>query len=204
MIDKLPIKGLKEGLQCAEVGSRVAVVVPSDEAFADDSRPAGVSARRLAWWSSSTSRTRSSPGPRGTEQVAQNGLPAVVLAPDGRPGITVPADTPAPKKLQVANTINGDGETVKDGDSVLVNYTGVLWKDGTVFESSWENGAPVTLDIAKGKTIPASSTGSPARRSARRSSCHPARPRPTATRATAPSPAARRSSSWSTSSESSE
>jgi peptidylprolyl isomerase len=158
VIDKLPFKGLKQGLQCAQVGSRVAVVVPSDEAFSDSQRPAGVSAKDslvvvVDFKDAFLSRAQ------GTEQVAQNGLPAVVLAPDGRPGITVPADAPPPKKLQVANTIIGNGATVKEGDSVLVNYTGVLWKDGTVFESSWDKGAPVTLDIAKGKSIPGFVTG---------------------------------------------
>jgi FKBP-type peptidyl-prolyl cis-trans isomerase len=43
---------------------------------------------------------------------------------------------------------------VKSGDSVLVNYTGVIWKTGTVFDSSWENGAPIAVTATKGKAIP--------------------------------------------------
>ncbi|WP_210505392.1 FKBP-type peptidyl-prolyl cis-trans isomerase [Naasia sp. SYSU D00057] len=153
VIDNLPIEGLREGLQCAEVGSRVAVVVPGDEAFADDSRPAGVSAEDslvvvVDFKDAYLSRAQ------GTAQVAQAGLPSVVLDPSGRPGITVPADTEPPKDLQVANLIIGDGAKVKDGDAILVNYTGVVWDTGSVFESSWENGAPVTLTIADGQTIP--------------------------------------------------
>ena len=31
------------------------------------------------------------------------------------------------------------------GDTVLVHYTGVKWSDGTVFDSSWERGAPASF-----------------------------------------------------------
>ncbi|BDZ47275.1 FKBP-type peptidyl-prolyl cis-trans isomerase [Naasia aerilata] len=152
VIDKLPIAGLKKGLQCAEVGSRVAVVVPGKEAFSDDSRPAGIAKDDslvvvVDFKDAFLARAQ------GIAQVAQEGLPSVVLAPDGRPGITIPAADP-PKKLQVADLISGNGRKVKSGDSVLVNYTGVLWKEGTVFDSSWQNGAPITIKATKGQAIP--------------------------------------------------
>lgn len=152
VIDKLPIAGLKKGLQCAEVGSRVAVVVPGKEAFTDSTRPAGLSKNDslvvvVDFKDAYLARAQ------GIAQVAQAGLPSVVLAADGRPGITIPAADP-PKKLQVADLISGSGAKVKSGDSVLVNYTGVLWKEGTVFDSSWENGAPITIKATKGQAIP--------------------------------------------------
>jgi FKBP-type peptidyl-prolyl cis-trans isomerase len=152
VIDKLPLKGLTQGLECSKVGSRVAVVIPGKEAFTDANRPAGLSKDDsivvvVDFKDAYLSRAQ------GTAQVAQSGLPAVVLAPDGRPGITVPEADP-PKDLKVATLIQGDGPKVKAGDQVLVNYTGVIWKTGSVFDSSWEKGAPITVKMSKGQAIP--------------------------------------------------
>jgi len=69
-----------------------------------------------------------------------SGVPTVVRAADGRPGIIVP-DSAAPTDLVVQTLIRGEGEKVADDDTVLVNYTGVTWADKTVFDSSWDRGA---------------------------------------------------------------
>lgn len=68
------------------------------------------------------------------------GMPTVVRAADGRPGIIVP-DSAAPTDLKVQTLIKGEGEKVAADDTILVNYTGVLWDDRTVFDSSWDRGA---------------------------------------------------------------
>ncbi|HEY8589504.1 MAG TPA: FKBP-type peptidyl-prolyl cis-trans isomerase [Naasia sp.] len=152
VIDALPITGLSEGLQCATVGSRIAVVMPGDEAFTDENRPAGLAADdtlvvvvdfKDAYLAHA----------QGWAQVAQPGLPTVVLDPDGRPGITVP-NADAPEDLRVSKLIAGDGEEVEDGDRVLLNYTGVIWDTGSVFDSSWENGRPLTIALEEDGAIP--------------------------------------------------
>lgn len=74
-----------------------------------------------------------------------SGMPTVVRAPDGRPGIIVP-DSAAPKDLAIQTLIKGDGETVAADDTVLVDYTGVTWAEKTVFDSSWDRGA-ATFDL---------------------------------------------------------
>ncbi|WP_160173219.1 FKBP-type peptidyl-prolyl cis-trans isomerase [Microbacterium sp. CH12i] len=68
------------------------------------------------------------------------GMPTVVRAPDGRPGIIVPDSAP-PKDLQIQTLIKGAGEKIAKDDTVLVNYTGVTWDEKTVFDSSWDRGA---------------------------------------------------------------
>jgi peptidylprolyl isomerase len=85
----------------------------------------------------------------GTNQVMGGGLPAVVLGPDGRPGITVPAAA-APKRLEVADLKTGSGAVLQPGDTAIVHYTGVLWNDNTVFDSTWQNGSPVSLPLKTG------------------------------------------------------
>lgn len=80
----------------------------------------------------------------GEAQTPVAGLPTVELADDGAPTITVP-DGDAPTETQIATLKKGDGPTVASGDTVLVHYTGALWSDGTVFDSSWEQGIPATF-----------------------------------------------------------
>ncbi len=80
----------------------------------------------------------------GTEQTPTAGLPTVTLADDGAPTIELPGGD-APTDLQLEVLKKGDGPTVATGDTVLVQYTGVKWSDGSVFDSSWEKGAPTSF-----------------------------------------------------------
>lgn len=75
------------------------------------------------------------------------GMPAVVLAPDGTPGIIVPDSAP-PTDLAVEVLKKGDGPAVTADDSIRIQYTGVTWASREVFDSTWEKGAStaVTLD----------------------------------------------------------
>jgi peptidylprolyl isomerase len=52
------------------------------------------------------------------------------------PKVQVPS-TPPPTKLVVKDLITGTGAVVKTGSEVTVNYVGVLYKTGKVFDASW-------------------------------------------------------------------
>ena len=80
----------------------------------------------------------------GEPQAPVDGLPTVELDDAGAPTITVP-DAEAPTEVQLADLKLGDGPVVAPGDTVLVQYTGVKWSDGSVFDSSWDKGAPVSF-----------------------------------------------------------
>jgi peptidylprolyl isomerase len=80
----------------------------------------------------------------GEPQKPVAGMPTVTLAEDGAPTIELP-DGDAPTELKLETLKKGDGATVASGDTVLVQYTGVKWSDGSVFDSSWENGAPASF-----------------------------------------------------------
>ncbi|GAA1843450.1 FKBP-type peptidyl-prolyl cis-trans isomerase [Agromyces salentinus] len=143
-----PMVGFTKALTCAREGSRVAVVIPPEDGFGPNGNPS-LQVEPTDSLVLVMDVTRAFP-PRadGTPQLTRDGFPAVVLAPDGRPGITVPkAD--APEELQQETLLEGSGEVVEDGDTVVVNYTGVLWDEGTVFDSSWENGAPATFTVGE-------------------------------------------------------
>ena len=55
--------------------------------------------------------------------------------------------------LQYLDITTGSGETPNEGEIVKVDYTGVLEKDGTQFDSSIGR-APIAFPIGKGRVIP--------------------------------------------------
>ncbi len=68
------------------------------------------------------------------------------------PTVTPPSG-PAPAKLETKELIVGTGAEAKAGDSVTVNYVGVLYKGGKQFNASWETGKPFTFTLGKGEVI---------------------------------------------------
>lgn len=69
------------------------------------------------------------------------------------PTVTPPSG-PAPAKLVTKELIKGTGAEAKAGESVTVNYVGVLYKNGKVFNASWETKEPFTFVLGKGQVIP--------------------------------------------------
>ncbi len=144
---------ITDGLACSTVGSRIAIVGSAKDTHNGAADPAnGVGANDsfvyvvdlMEAWPAKAN---------GSPQLPQNGLPAVVLAPNGAPGVTVPNEDP-PTDLKVAELQKADGEKVKAGDAVLMKYTGVLWSDGGVFDSTWEEGQAVVRELKDGGGLP--------------------------------------------------
>ncbi len=85
------------------------------------------------------------PRANGSSEPAKAGLPTVITAPNGQPGIQIPSSE-APAEFASAVLIEGGGEPIEIGDSVVLHYTGWTWL-GEQFDSSWERGAPSTFPI---------------------------------------------------------
>ena len=62
-------------------------------------------------------------------------VPAVTVE-NGVPKVATPSGT-APSSLKVVPLIIGDGPAIKAGDSVVMNYVGVIWGSGKTFDTSW-------------------------------------------------------------------
>ena len=75
----------------------------------------------------------------GEAVAPREGLPTVRLAVDGTPTITVP-DAAPPTELVVQPLQRGDGPQVAVGQVITVQFVGVSWSDGRVFDSSWASG----------------------------------------------------------------
>lgn len=85
-----------------------------------------------------------------------DGLPTAPDAGRAMPKIQIPEDTDPPKDLQVVQLIEGSGPEVAEGQQVVVQYTGVRWDDGEVFDSTWnpgKDGAPFNFQIGVGGVI---------------------------------------------------
>ncbi|MFT4123760.1 MAG: FKBP-type peptidyl-prolyl cis-trans isomerase [Microbacteriaceae bacterium] len=80
-----------------------------------------------------------------TEDYTQmDGMPTVEFDAEGVPTITIPdADPPASTRLGLITA--GDGDVVQSGATVTVDYTGVDWQSGEVFDSSWASGEAATF-----------------------------------------------------------
>lgn len=50
-------------------------------------------------------------------------------------------------ELQSTDTVAGDGDTVKAGDTVTVHYTGAIANNGTIFQSSKDTGQPISFGL---------------------------------------------------------
>jgi peptidylprolyl isomerase len=102
-------------------------------------------------------------GVHGTQ--ASNGggsLPTVTPPAPGSTGgpvITIPDETAPPTTLQVKTLIKGKGAVVQSGQEIAVQYTGVIWRTGQVFNSSWSSGTPLTVVIGRGQVIKGWDTG---------------------------------------------
>jgi peptidylprolyl isomerase len=80
----------------------------------------------------------------------------------------VPAGQGAPpKKLVVQDLIVGKGKRAKNGGTVLVQYVGVLFKNGKEFDSSWTGGRkhnPFGFPLGMGQVIAGWDQGVPGMR----------------------------------------
>ncbi|MEF2978294.1 FKBP-type peptidyl-prolyl cis-trans isomerase [Subtercola sp. YIM 133946] len=159
------LPGIVKAVDCATVGSRIVAVVPPADAWGTDGNSTlGVAATDTVVFvidvkavAAATPTPTPTPSATldpnmplkatGADQPAPAGFPTVTLADDGTPTVTIPS-TPAPATLQIAVLKQGDGATVADGDTVTVQYQGVIWSTGKVFDQSWGSG-PATFSTSQ-------------------------------------------------------
>ncbi len=87
----------------------------------------------------------------GTPVTPPAGLPTVTVD-NGIPTITPPTGNP-PTALISQVLIKGNGPVITAGQTILMQYTGMIWASGKVFDSSW-GGAPVDFPVGVGQVIP--------------------------------------------------
>jgi FKBP-type peptidyl-prolyl cis-trans isomerase len=68
-----------------------------------------------------------------------------------KPDVDIPTEIPT--ELVVTVLIPGDGPEAADGDTVVVDYVGVLSEDGTEFDNSYDRGSPFPVTLGSGGVI---------------------------------------------------
>lgn len=146
------LSALSHGLECSQVGSRVAIATSVKDGGKTGGTGADGKAGSVVFVADITKAFLAKAN--GAPQSAQPGMPTVVLAPNGRPGITVPQEA-APKKLRVSLLQAGSGKKIVSGDNVVMKYTGVVWdQESSVFDSTWTKNQAVLIKVAKGSVVP--------------------------------------------------
>jgi peptidylprolyl isomerase len=80
-------------------------------------------------------------------------LPKVAETSAG-PKITIPAKTAPPAKLVVHTLVKGKGAPLTSGQTVVVQYSGVVWRSGQVFDSSYQTKTPDSFVLGANQVIP--------------------------------------------------
>lgn len=143
-----------DGLQCAQVGSRLAIAVKASDLTSTaksngKSGPAYVAVVDVV--------RAFLPKANGALQFGVNNMPAVVTAANGAPGVSVP-DIAAPTSEKVQLIRKGSGHALTKSDTAIVQFTAVDWSSPSKVEgSTWTgtNGQAAT-------TVPLNSTQVPA------------------------------------------
>jgi len=139
------IPGLLKALQCSTPGSRVVAVIPPVDAFGKTGQTSlGVGANDPIVFVLDVTTVKL-PAKTTVLNAPDSTFPKVTFDPKtGVPTVAKPSGV-EPKDLSIAYLSKGSGKTVESGDSVTVNYTGVIWGTGKVFDSSWTRGTPATF-----------------------------------------------------------
>ena len=149
------LPGLSKGLDGQQIGSRLLVAIPPADAFGDKGNAqAGFGPTdTVIFFIDLVSASTPLKTATGAAVPPKAGLPTVTVDGAKAAVITVPK-TAAPTKLIIQPLIKGTGPAVKAKQTIKVNYTGVLWKDGKKFDASGDRGAPVDFQIGAGQVIP--------------------------------------------------
>ncbi len=156
---KSSLVGLYKTLKCSHVGDRIVSAIPAGELFGAmgvDMTPLGIGAKdtlvfifdinKVEPAPTDTPAPDAEPKPLATPSEWVENVPTVDLAADV-PVVTLPATSP-PTELQLKVITEGTGALVADQkSSVTVDYQGISWDTGTIFDQSYTRGEPATFPV---------------------------------------------------------
>lgn len=147
------LPGIATSLECASAGSRVVTVLAEGDGYTTEvGASLGLSGNDTLLAVIDVHEVYPSRATGTTRFVAESGMPDVVLAPDGRPGVIIP-DRAAPDELTVQVLKEGDGAALAADSAALLAYTGVTWEGRAEFDSTWSSpNGPAVLALAR--TVP--------------------------------------------------
>lgn len=142
--------GVSLTVACSTVGSRVVGLIPASEAFGPDGAPElGMQAGDGLLFIVDVISIKEPPAPpldrlEGEPAEPGEGFPSISYDETGEPSVVIP-EGDVPTEFALETLITGDGAVVAADAVVIVQYHGVNWNTGEVFDSSWERGEPAVF-----------------------------------------------------------
>lgn len=159
--DATLLVGLKKGLTGQKVGSRLLLAIPPADGFGAQGNPnlkvAGTDT--VLFVVDVVKATTMLKEATGSAVAPKAGLPTVVYNAGKAATITVPKGAKAPTKLVVQPLIEGAGPKVEAGQTVRASYTGALWRNNEVFDSSFAHDGTFDFQVGAGNVIKGWDTG---------------------------------------------
>jgi FKBP-type peptidyl-prolyl cis-trans isomerase len=143
------LPGLETALVGQKMGSRVLAVIPPKDGFGTRGNPqVGVKGTDTLVFVVDMLKDYTANASASGKEVSTGGgsLPKVSAGTGSQPKITMPSSKP-PSKLVTKTLIQGSGPAVAKGETVVVQYTGAIWRTGKVFDATWTRGQPFGFTI---------------------------------------------------------
>jgi peptidylprolyl isomerase len=141
------LPGFLKGLDGQKVGSRVLVAIPPKDGFGAARTELGIKADdTMVFLFDIVAKVPAQAA--GDAKKLPATVPAIVEK-DGHPDSFKPTKK-TPGKVSKASAhvvIEGDGEAVKEGQTITSQYVGQVYPDGEVFDSSWAKGPPASFQL---------------------------------------------------------
>jgi FKBP-type peptidyl-prolyl cis-trans isomerase len=145
------LPGIQSAVTGKKLGSRVLAVIPPKQGYgtSGNSQLGVTGSDTLVFVMDLIQKYSSGTVSASGVTVSSGGgsLPSVSAAQGTAPKVTIPKGVTPPKTLVTKTLIKGSGPVVAKGQDVVVQYTGVNWRTGTVFDSSWQRSLPYSFKI---------------------------------------------------------
>ena len=145
------LPGIQSAVTGKKVGSRVLVVVPPKQGYgtSGNSQLGVTGSDTLVFVMDLIQKYSSGTVSASGTKVSSGGgdLPTVSAAQGSAPKVTIPKGVTPPTTLVSKTLIKGSGPVVTKGEYLVAQYTGVNWRTGSVFDSSWERSLPYSFKI---------------------------------------------------------
>ncbi|MBO0978988.1 hypothetical protein [Microbacterium sp. SD291] len=128
--------GLEKVLECATAGTRIVAALTPEDFGAANVEGFGLDADENVVAVIDILEVHLAHAEGASQFNDARGLPTVVRAPDGTPGVIIP-DSAAPAEPVTQTLIKGDGAVVEEGSTVISNVMAVGWDDKKVASSTW-------------------------------------------------------------------
>lgn len=154
------LPGFADMMMCATEGSRIVGAVPASTGMSpNQAQNLGIGDGEALAVTLDLTKVYLPAADGAPQYNDRRGMPSVVLAPGGRPGLVIPSGS-APDQRVVETLKKGDGAVVDDIAAARVHVLAVEWDSKTVTESTWEDGASRTVtsgdvfaDAVQGATV---------------------------------------------------